>query len=82
MSFSLTWTHDRTCFETVPVKYHVLLNTSNQPIITDQMTAEINDVTSGTSYTVSVMAVADDTQRSEVDSVSITAGGCRLVTSI
>ena len=58
------------------MKYHVLSNTSNQPIITDQMTADIMGVTSGTSYTISVMAVADDTQRSEVNSESIIAGGC------
>ena len=36
---------------------------------------EIDGVISGTTYTISVMVVADGTQRSEVDSVSITAGG-------
>ena len=58
------------------MEYHVLarVNTANQPIITDQLMAKIN-VTFGTTYPISVMTVADGTQRSEVDSVSITAGG-------
>ena len=51
------------------------MNTANQSIITDQLMIEIASVVSGTTYTISVMAVADGTQRSEVDSVSITAGG-------
>ena len=76
-SISLNWTHDRACFESVPVEYHVLatVNTANQSIITDQLMVEIDGVISGTIYTISVMAVADGTQRSEADSVSITTGG-------
>ena len=59
------------------MEYHVLagVNTAKQSIITDQVMIEIDGVISGTTYTISVMAVADGTQRSEVDSVSITAGG-------
>ena len=37
-SISLNWTHDRTCFERAPVKYHVLVNPGTQPVITDQLT--------------------------------------------
>ena len=59
------------------MEYHVLarVKTANQFIITDQLMVEIDGVISGTTYTISVMAVADGAQRSEVDSVSITAGG-------
>ena len=39
------------------------------------MKVEIDGVISGTTYTITVIAVADGTQRSEVDSVSITTGG-------
>ena len=76
-SISLNWTHDRTCFENIPVEYHVLarVNTANQSTITDQLMVEIDGVISSKTYTVSVMVVADSTQRSKVDSVSITAGG-------
>ena len=76
-SISLNWTHDRTCFESVPVEYHVLarVNTANQFSITNRLIVEIDGVISGTTYTISVMVVADGTQRSEVDSVSSTAGG-------
>ena len=59
------------------MEYHVLagVNTANQFIITDQLMLEIDGVIPGTTYPISVMAVAEGTQRSEVDSVSITAGG-------
>ena len=76
-SISLNWTHDKTCFESAPVKYHVLVNTETQPIVTDQLTAEIGGIISGTNYTVSVMALVDDSQRSEPDRESVTAGGYR-----
>ena len=76
-SISLNWTHDRTCFEHVPVKYYILVNTATQLVITDELKAEIVDVIFGSSYTVSVMAVADGRQRSEPDRESITAGGYR-----
>ena len=36
---------------------------------------EIDGVKFGTTYTISVMAVADGTQRSEADIVSSTTGG-------
>ena len=74
-SISLTWTHDKTCFESAPVKYHVLVDTDTQPVITDQLTTEIGGVISGRVYTVSVMAVVDDSQRSDPDRESVTAGG-------
>ena len=74
-SISLNWTHDRTCFESVPVKYHVLVNTDTQPVITDQLMAEVIGIIFGSDYTVSVMAMAGGTQRSEPHSESITAGG-------
>ena len=59
------------------MEYHVLatVNRANQSIITDQLMVEIDGVISSTTYTISVMVVADSTQRSEADSVSITAGG-------
>ena len=59
------------------MEYHVLVtvNTANQFVITDQLMVEIDGVRFGTTYTISVMAVADGTQRSEVDSVSSTTGG-------
>ena len=59
------------------MEYHVLAtaNTANRFVITDQLMVEIDGVKFGTTYPISVMAVADGTQRSEVDSVSITAGG-------
>ena len=58
------------------MKYHVLVNTDIQPVITDQLMAEVNvSIIFGKNYTVSVMAMADGTQRSEPHSESITAGG-------
>ena len=74
-SISLNWMHDKTCFESVPVKYHVLVDTDTQPIIADQLTTEIGGVISGRVYTVSVTAVVDDSQRSDPDRESVTAGG-------
>ena len=53
-----------------------MVNTDTQHIITGEMGAVIS-VISGRAYTVSVMAVVDDSQRSEPDRESITAGGCR-----
>ena len=52
-----------------------MVNTDIQPIITGEMGAVIS-VVSGRTYTVSVMAVVDDSQRSEPDRESVTAGGC------
>ena len=75
-SISLHWTHDKTCFESVPLEYHVVVNTDTQRIITGEMGTVIS-VVSDTPYTVSVMAVVDSSQRSEPDRESITAGGCR-----
>ena len=75
-SISLNWTHDRTCFESVPLEYHVVVNTDNQTIITSEMETAIR-VVSGRAYTVSVMAVVDDSQRSEPDRENVIAGGCR-----
>ena len=75
-SISLNWTHDKTCFESVPLEYHVVVNTDTQCIITGEMGAVIS-VVSGRAYTVSVMAVVDDSQRSEPDRESVTAGGYR-----
>ena len=51
-SISLNWTHDRTCFESVPVEYHVLarVNTANQSIITDQLKVEIDGVNFGSGH--------------------------------
>ena len=59
------------------MEYQVLarVNTANQSIITNRLMVEIDGVISGTTYPISVMAVANGTCRSEVDSVSITAGG-------
>ena len=74
-SISLNWTHDRTCFESAPVKYHVLVNPGIQPVITDQLMAEVVGIIFGSDYTVIVKAVAGGTQRSEPYSESITAGG-------
>ena len=53
-----------------------MVNTDTQPIITGEMGTVIS-VISGSAYTVSVMAVVDESQRSEPDRESITAGGCR-----
>ena len=75
-SISLNWTHDKTCFESVPLEYHIVVNTDTQRIITGEMGTVIS-VISDTPYTVSVMAVVDDSQRSEPDRESVTAGGCR-----
>ena len=75
-SISLNWTHDKTCFESDPLQYHVVVNTDTQPIITGEMGTVIS-VVSGRAYTVSVMAVGDDSQRSEPDRESVIAGGCR-----
>ena len=74
-SISLTWTHDKTCFESAPLEYHVLVNTDTQPVITDQLTTEIGGVIFSRAYTVSVTAVVDNAQRSEPDRESVTAGG-------
>ena len=76
-SISLYWTHDKTCFENVTVKFHVQLNTGTQPVVTDQLMAEIGGIISGRNYTISVMAVVDDTQRSEPDRENLRAGGYR-----
>ena len=75
-AISLNWTHDKTCFESVPLEYHVVVNTDTQRIITGEMGTVIS-VVSGRAYTVSVMAVVDDSQRSAPDRESVTAGGCR-----
>ena len=53
-----------------------MVNTATQRIITGEMGAVIS-VVSGRAYTVSMMAVGDDSQRSEPDRESIIAGGCR-----
>ena len=66
------------------MKYHILVNTDthNQPVITDRLMAEVNvGIVFGGNYTVSVMAKADGTQRSEPHSESITAGGYKKDTS-
>ena len=76
-SISLTWTHDKTCFESDPLEYHVQVDADTQAIVTDQLTAEIGGIIFGREYTVSVMAVADGAQRSELDEERVTAGGCR-----
>ena len=75
-SISLNWTHDKTCFESVPLEYHIVVNTDTQRIITGEMGTVIS-VISGRAYTVSVMAVVDDSRRSEPDRESVIAGGCR-----
>ena len=75
-SISLNWTHDKTCFESVPLEYHVVVNTDTQRIITGEMGTVIS-VISDRAYTVSVMAVGDNSRRSEPDRVSVTAGGYR-----
>ena len=53
-----------------------MVNTDTQRIITGEMGAVIS-IVSGRAYTVSVMAVGDDSQRSEPDRESVTAGGYR-----
>ena len=53
-----------------------MVNTDTQRIITGEMGTVIS-VVSDTPYTVSVMAVGDDSQRSEPDRESVIAGGCR-----
>ena len=53
------------------------MNTDTQPVITDQLTTEIGGVISGRVYNVSVTAAVDDSQRSDPDRKSVTAGGCR-----
>ena len=53
-----------------------MMNTDTQRIITGEMGTAIS-VVSGRAYTVSVITVGDDSQRSEPDRVSIIAGGCR-----
>ena len=53
-----------------------MVNTDNQCIIADEMGIVIS-VVSGRAYTVSVLAVVDDSQRSEPDRESVTAGRCR-----
>ena len=53
-----------------------MVNTDTQLIITGEMGTVIS-VISGRAYTVSVMAVGDDSQRSEPDRESVIAGGCR-----
>ena len=76
-SISANWTHDRNCFDNDPVKYHVLLvNTgdrTNRTIKTGQLKTDIEDVTPGTDYIVSIRAV-NETRRSEPDNVTLTAG--------
>ncbi len=51
-----------------------MVNTDTQPIITGEMGTVIS-VVSGRAYTVSVMAVVDDSRRGEPDRESVTAGG-------
>ena len=51
-----------------------MVNTDTQRIITGEMGAVIS-VVSGRAYTVSVMAVVDDSRRSEPDRESVIAGG-------
>ena len=53
-----------------------MVNTDTQRIITGEMGAVIS-VISDRAYTVSVMAVVDNSQRSEPDRESVTAGRCR-----
>ena len=53
-----------------------MVNTDTQRIITSEMETAIR-VVSGRAYTVSVMAVVDDSQRSEPDRENVIAGGCR-----
>ena len=53
-----------------------MVNTDTQRIITGKMGTVIS-VVSGRAYTVSMMAVGDDSQRSAPDRESITAGVCR-----
>ena len=53
-----------------------MVNTDTQRIITGEMGTVIS-VVSETSYTVSVMAVVDDSHRSEPDRESVIAGGYR-----
>ena len=81
-SISLTWTHDKTCFESIPVKYHIVLSTHRQPIVTDQLTTEIGGIISGRAYNVSVTAVVEDSQRSEPVRDSVTAGGNKEVSCL
>ena len=58
-----------------------MVNTGTQRIITGEMGTVISAV-SGRAYTISVMAVVDDSQRSELGKESVTAGGCRGYISI
>ena len=51
------------------------MNTDTQPVITDQLTTEIGGAIFGRAYTVSVLAVVDNSQRSDPDRESVTAGG-------
>ena len=51
-----------------------MVNTDTQPIITSEMGTVIS-VVSDRDYTVSVMAVADNSRRTEPDRESVTAGG-------
>ena len=53
-----------------------MANTDTQRIITGEMGTVIS-VISGRAYTVSVMAVVDNSQWSEPDRERVTAGGCR-----
>ena len=53
-----------------------MVNTDTQRIITGEMGTVIS-VVSGRAYTVSAMAVVDNSQRSEPDRESVTAGGYR-----
>ena len=52
-----------------------MVNTDTQRIITGEM-GTVTNVISGRAYTVSVMAVVDDSRRSEPDRESVIAGGC------
>ena len=54
----------------------MVVNTDTQRIITGEMGTVISAV-SGRAYTVSVMAVGNDSQRSEPDRESVIAGGYR-----
>ena len=51
------------------------MDTDTQPVITDQLTTEIGGIIFGRAYTVSVLAVVDNSQRSDPDRESVTAGG-------
>ena len=63
------------------MEYHVLLNIDTEPvdiIIVNQQEVEIAGIHPNTDYTVKVRAVVDGTQRSDPDTVLITAGRCHF----